>query len=198
MKLHTWVFAISTVLLIGVCAQTAHGNNCDADAGRRIAHAYALAISYPDSLPQFVQQNKEFFHEDGPSIQCGRALVDGLRKSALSMPSPGDIRAQAMDVATRAGAPEMGPKVGDDMVATSLDMLRLASFVEELANTCPQLAAGDAKPYHDTSIYGFSSSMWGMIEQSGTILTADLKAIRDMTMEMSEWMVLNLGAAIPK
>jgi hypothetical protein len=196
MKANKTLWLIGVLILCACSGNGAEANVCNGDAGVGIARAYAIAISYPDSLPQFVKNNPDLFRENGPSIICGRTLVTELRKAVLKGPDIESIKGHAMDVATRAGAPELGPKLGEDMAKGSADVMQLAFWLEELVNTIPSLLQDDPKPYSNTSIYQYSKFMWTFSE--GLLLPDDLKRFRDMMQEANEWIVTSLSTALPE
>jgi hypothetical protein len=191
--LYLLAFCFALIILCWFVNET-NAQNCAGDAGVGIAQAYALAISYPDSVPEFVQRNAVFFQQNGAAIQCGQILAATLQSAALLGPSPQSIREQAMDVAGRSGRPDLGPKVADDMLRTRSDLQQLASYIQDLVNTLPAAAKGDLAPYHSTNLYRFSKYIWTL--SSGLLSPGDMQAIRNMTMQMSEWYVKGLANTV--
>ena len=191
--LHQLAFCLALITLCCFVNET-NAQNCTGDAGVGIAQAYALAISYPDSVPEFVQKNAVFFQQNGPAIQCGQILAAALQAAALSGPSERSIRERATDVAGRSGRPELGPKIAEDMLRTRSDMGQLASYIQDLVNTLPAVASGNLTPYHNTNLYRFSNYIWTM--SSRLVSQEDLQALRTMTMQMSEWYVKNLADTV--
>ncbi len=75
-------------------------------------------------------------------------------------------------------------------------MLQIASYLEQLIETLPAMVNGNLGPYHSISVYKNSKYAWDLMLNVGILPPQDLKAIRDMTMEMSEWCVKNFAALV--
>lgn len=142
---------------------------CRGGGGAALARVYAIAVSYPANVPDFVQQNAMFYRADGSAIRCGRVLASQLLNAALSGPSPDSVREQAADVAGRAGRPELGPSVADSMLENQADLYLLAGYVQNLVDTLPGVAEGDLTPYQSTAVYQNSAMVWTMIESIGAL-----------------------------
>jgi hypothetical protein len=192
----TKLFLVAVVVLCSHVS-VALAQTCKGDAGVAIARAYAIAITYPDSVPEFVKKNGPFFQPNGGAIKCGRVLASQLLSAALSGPSPNSIREQAADVADRAGRPELGSSLGDDMLENRSDMYQLAAYLQNLVETLPSIMAGNMAPYKNTAVYQNSKLAWGMMESLGVLPPGDIIAFRDMILEMSEWYVGNFASLVP-
>ena len=196
MQMHKIRNLFGTMIILAFCAREVQSSVCSGDAGVGIAQAYAIAIAYPDSLPQFAKRNAAFFRENGMSIKCGRTLISQLRSAALSGPSPSSVREHAGDVAGRAGRPDLAGSLADDMLGGRMDMFQVASYLEQLIETLPAMVNGNLGPYHSTLVYKNLKYAWDLTQSLGVMSPQDLKALRDMTMEMSEWYVKNFAALV--
>lgn len=197
MRIYRIKLLLATIVILGSIVNAAQAQTCSGDAGEAIARAYAIAVSYPDSVPEFVRKNASIFQPNGAAIRCGKALVSQLLSAAISGPSPNSIREHAADVAGRAGRPDLGPPLGDDMLKNRADMYQLASYLQNLVDTLHSITGGDVAPYQNTAVYQNSKLVWGMTESLGVLHPRDIKAFRDMTLEMSEWYVGNFASLVP-
>lgn len=192
----TKIFLVTLVVLC-LHVSVAQAQTCKGDSGVVIARAYAIAVSYPDSVPEFVKKNGTFFQPNGGAIKCGRVLASQLRSAALSGLSPQSIREQAGNVACRADRCDLGPIVADNMLKNISDMYQVAGYLQNLVDTLPSVTAGNVVPYQNTAVYQNSKLVWGMLESLGVLPPRDIKAIRDITLEMSEWYVGNFASLVP-
>lgn len=181
----------------GPAKAQAQAQICGGDAGVALAEVYAIAVSYPDNVPDFIQKNSPLFQQNGSAIKCGRVLASQLLSAALSGPSPNSIREHAGDVACRAGRCDLGETVSDDIMKNKSDMYQLAGYLQNLVDTAPSITEGDVGPYQNTAIYQTSQMVWGMTESMGVLHPSDIKALRDITFEMSRWYLGNFARLVP-
>jgi hypothetical protein len=188
---------LTSIIILSFFIDVTQAKTCKGVAGDTIVKAYALAVSYPDNVPEFVLINASQFHADGDAIRCGSVLASQLRSEALTGPSPNAIREHAAKVAGQSGRPDLGPKIADDMISLNGDFLILAAYFQNLVDTLPAMLTGDITMYRDTLIYKNSKTGWGIIENSGLLPQKDIEAFRDLTMELSEWYAGNFVSLVP-
>lgn len=125
----------------------AKGVGCDAESSERLGTSFALAVFYPDRFASYVDKEKGNFGT-ASFRKCLGGLVKALEHEGLNTPSGQDIESRAMSVASRAGAPELGPKVAEDWKATQGNPSVLALLMRQLSN----VLTGE-KAYEDTLLY---------------------------------------------
>jgi len=197
MATHKMKLFLAAILVTSLYVDMAQSQTCRGDAGVAIARAYAIASSYPDSVPEFVGKNRALFQQNGDAIRCGSLLASQLRSAALQGPSPNSIREQASNMADQAGRPDLGPVVADDMLKSRLDMLELASDIQDLVDTLPSIIDGDVTPYQNSNVYQKPKFVIGILENSGLLTPRDLHDWRDLTMKICEWYVRQFVSLVP-
>lgn len=169
-------------------------NTHDTKTKDLVAVIYALAISQPDAVPEYVKSHKNLFAESSDFYNCIDDFSNALKESAIKSPSRNEIYDQAMKIAGDAGMPEMGSKIADDMSRSSGDMIRLASYLQQIKNSMPGLINGNSRTYASTELYQMSSYIWQM--SSNLLLPQQVQSIREMMYRLSYWYVSNLITAV--
>lgn len=175
----------------------AQTQTCGGDAGVALVEVYAIAVSYPDSVPEFVQKNTPLFQQNGSAIKCGKALASQLLSAALSGPSPNSVREHAGEVACRAGRCDLGESVSDSILKDKSDMYQLGVYVQNLVDTAPNITEGDVDPYQNTAVYQTSQLVWSTTESMGVLHPSDIKVLRDLLFEVNKWYLGNFASLVP-
>ena len=187
MYLKITTYLIGLFILLVCSASEKHSSPCTDDAGALMAIVYSIAVSYPDDLPRWVQENSALFTANDRWRDCCRVLITQLRARALSGPSNQSVNEHAADIAGRAGRPDLGPKIAEGMMEGRLDMFQLANWLEMLLNSLPSIRGGDNSIYVRTDIYTLTRLMWEMFER--LLPPAEVELYRRVTMELNQWLV---------
>jgi len=158
--------------------------------GGHLARVYSLAVAYPDNVPGYISENKVTMEAECTEGSFGRFLVDCLRERALSGPSPSDVSSRAMDIAARAGAPQLGPQLAQEFLRERTDMMLLARYLENIIEVIPDILKGNVRSYQQTKIYSAMQFVWE--SAASLVLPEFLQALQKMTFELNEWYVNNL------
>jgi len=190
------LFVIILLVLVAKFAFCGSGkpSKCDQDTWQLVAEMYGVAIAYPNDFPNFIKNNNDKYAPGGQWQECAERLASQLYLSALSSFSPNQIEEHAMDVASRAGAPELGPKVAESMMSTSLDMARLASNLSSLTKSVSEIQKGNLYAYQNTEIYFLSSILWSAMQ--GLFTPEEIKSYQQIYYELSIWMILQYAQQI--
>ena len=160
---------------------------CVSEGGAMAIKAYAIAVSYPDSLPAFITEHATMFAVDGEAIECFRILSSKLLSTALTGPSPTSIENKAHELARELGSPNLADAFANELQKERLDAYRLSKFMQSLAATLPSIAKGTVETYHNSEIYQQMNLLWSITEQQKLMSVDDLKTFRDMTLRINEW-----------
>ena len=186
------IFLVSGIMFAFCGFQTS--SQCDQNSCRLVAELYAFAISYPDALPNFIENNKDRYVSNGKWQICAELLASQLENSALFSFNPNQIKEKAMDIATEVGAPEFGPKVAESMMETATDMRRLASWLRSISNSVSQIQSGNLYAYQNTEPYLLTTIIWnGAQSLLGLEFTRKLQR---MTYEGNLWIVFNFARQV--
>ncbi len=154
-----------------------------------IATAYAGAVSYPENFPKWALQNKAAL--DSPQFKsCLEHFASQLTAAALSAPPYNDIYSRSMDIATDAGAPELGQKVAQDMAKTSGDLLQLASTLRQLMVCLSGIFNGDSTKWEQSNFQAMAF-VWRMSEQQ--LGTQDTQRLQKISFELHRWYLSTLA-----
>lgn len=137
-----------------------------------------------------------YLGDNGPAIGCAKVLSSQLAAHALSGPWQKSIYESSMDIASKAGRPDLGPRVSVDILKSKADMLQLAGYLNDLAVSLPSAASGDFTAYHGTAIYKNSQLVWRFSQSTGILSPADVKAFRQILGEASRWYVQTLASYV--
>ena len=191
-KLSVIIFLVM-VVIFAFCG-CSKSSKCDQDSWRLVAEMYAYAISYPDDFPNFIENNRDKYTPGGQWQECTELLTSQLYSAALSSASPSQIEEEAMSVASRAGAPELGPKVAESMMETASDMIRLASWLSSISNSVSEIQQGNLSAYYNTEVYQLSAFLWGSMQLGLT--PEEIRSWQNIMYELNIWMVLQFAQQI--
>lgn len=158
--------------------------------GGQLARAYSIAVAYPDNVPGYISENKTPMEAEFAQGSFGRYFIDRLRQRALSGPDPGDVNEHAMEIASRAGAPQLGPQLAQEFLKERTDMMLLACYLEDIIGVIPAILQGNTNSYQRTTLYSAMRFVWQ--SAAGLVLPEFLQTLRQMTFELNEWYVDNL------
>lgn len=173
----------------------AEQHSCDEESRLWVAELYAHAISYPDDFPDFVEENRDRYAQNGQWQVCAERLASELLRGALGGPSPDSIEESAYSIASSAGAPEMGSALYDQMVQSRIDMYSLAKYLNELSNAVPEIHRGDLSAYHNTDVYLLSALMSWAFQISG-MPPEEINFWRELMFGLNKWYVLQFAQQI--
>lgn len=120
---------------------------CNVVNSERLATAYALAFFYPDHFVSYVQQERATL-SSSPFRRCIEAVRNAYSAAGINHPSSQEVYARSMDVASRAGAPELGPQVADSTTRTQGNPAVVGIVLDQLS----KVLAGEL-PYEFTLMY---------------------------------------------
>lgn len=183
------------VVVFSVCHLGAQQHSCDEESRLWVAELYAYAISYPDDFPDFVEENRERYAQNGRWQICAERLASELYSAALGGPSPDSIEESAYSIASRAGAPEMGPALYDQMMGSRIDMFSLAKYLNELLNAVPEIHRGELSAYHNTDVYQLSALMSWAFQISG-MPPEEINFWRQLMFGLNTWYMLQFAQQI--
>ncbi|MFQ5662663.1 MAG: hypothetical protein ACE5HL_02390 [Terriglobia bacterium] len=190
--LSTVILAAGTLILLLGCgggdepgAGPTRRAICSDSTVNGIATAYAGAAAYPESFPNWALQNKAAL-ESQEFRTCLERFAEQLTMAALSAPSSSDIYAKSMDIATAAGAPELGPKVAEGMAQNSADLLRLANQLRQLLAFLPDVLNGDLTSF-EQSDFQLMALAWRM--SHGQLGPEYTRRLQKLTFDLSYWYV---------
>jgi hypothetical protein len=184
------VSTLSLVCFVPFCLLgCGSGTTWSNDTKDLIATAYAGAFSYPEKFPDWAGQNKSALASE-QFRTCLDHMANQLTRAALSAPSYDDVYSRSMDIASRAGAPELGSKVAEDMSKTSGDLLQLAALLRQLM-TCIESGVNDDWTRFSQSDFQAMAYVLGMSEQQlGSDYT---RRLREVSFELHRWYLLSLA-----
>ena len=155
--------------------------------GAQLARVYSLAVAYPDDVPGYVSENGNVLQGECTDDCFGRFFVDRLRARALSGPAPDDVYQQAMQIASQAGAPQLGQQLASEFMKERTDMMLLARYLEDIIGVIPAILQGNVNSYQRTSLYGAMRFVWQ--SAAGLVLPGLLHKLQKMAFELNEWYV---------
>jgi hypothetical protein len=187
--------------------QPAASLKCDAQAWEAVAELYARAVSDPLEFPEWAANNKGRYPAGGAWQRCGMRLAEALMGAALTPVREAEIDEHAASVAGRSGAYEFGPQIAESMRATARDTARLGSWLSEVLRVTPGLLGTDEEGTEDelarfdalltfekSEVFTMSRFVWNSL--AGSLSPADVVKYRNMTREMSAWLILQFGQAV--
>lgn len=121
-------------------------------AARVLGRAYYLAMPLlePSELANYVQQNRDYFVENGPAIRCASELGNKLIYQAVSSYSPSDYD-RAYERSLEMGATmEMADSVANSIRSGNLELFAMGQELLWLAKVLPHAAEGDWTPFNTT------------------------------------------------
>lgn len=183
------------VVVFSACHPGAAQHSCDEESRLWVAELYAYALSYPDDFPDFVEENRDRYAQNGRWQVCAKRLASELLRGALGGPSPDNVRESAYSVASRAGAPEMGPALYDQMMGSRIDMFSVAKYLNELSNAVPEIHRGELFAYHNTDVYQLSTLVSWAFQNSGMALD-EINFWRQLMFALNTWYVLQFAQQI--
>lgn len=188
------IFTFLVLVVIFAFCRFGKSYECDQDSWRLVAAMYAYAISYPDDFPNFIENNRDQYTPGGQWQECAELLASQFSAAALSSASPSQIEEEAMSVASRAGAPELGPKVAESMMQTAPDMIRLASWLRSISNSVSEIQQGNLSAYYNSEVYQLSAFLWGSMQLGLT--PEEIRSWQNIMYELNIWMVLQFAQQI--
>jgi hypothetical protein len=147
---------------------------CAGKGGALAIRAYAMAISDPNSLPEFVQKNSIMFAKDGNTTKCLSILTLQLLKGSASMAEAYKDFNEKFQANRPSG---MAEELWRD---PAYDMWALANYLQSLTTTLPLVAEGDVSEYYKSEIVTRTQKKWTLIktdpnlESSMRLLVSDL------------------------
>jgi len=158
--------------------------------GGQLARVYSIAVAYPDNVPNYISENKTPMEAECAEGSFGRFFIDLLRQRAISGPSPDEVNDRAMEIASIAGAPQLGPQLAQEFLKERTDMMLLASYLEDIIGVIPDILQGNTNSYQRTTLCSAMQFVWQ--SAAGLVQPEFLQALRQMTFELNEWYVDNL------
>jgi hypothetical protein len=153
-----------------------------------LAQAYALAVSYPDSLPAFVARTPGSFRSEADVIRCGQRLVKELYGYSAGWPAPDSVERVAMELANQARHAELGAPVARLARESGTDLKTVGRYLESLVfKVLPGLAENKLEPYAYSEVYDAARFVWSSIARTDPAL--DIPAMRELTRQLSEWYI---------
>lgn len=159
-------------------------------SGAQLARIYSLAVAYPDDVPGYVAANSATLHPECADNSFGRFFIQRLRARALSGPAPDNVYHEAMQIASIAGAPELGQQLANDFMNERTDMMLLAGYLEDLIGVIPALLKGKSNSYQRTSLYSTMRFVWQ--NAASLVLPGFIQKLQKMTFDLNEWYVNGL------
>ena len=158
--------------------------------GGQLARAYSIAVAYPDNVPGYISENKTPMEAECAQGSFGRYFIDCLRQRAISGPAPDEVNERAMEIASLAGAPQLGPQLAQELLKARTDMMLLASYLEDIIGVAPDILQGNTTSFQRTTLCSAMNVVWQ--SAAGLVLPEFLQTLRQMTFELNEWYVNNL------
>ncbi len=153
--------------------------------GAQLARLYSIAVADPDGVPSYVAANGPAFESECTGNSFGRIFIEQLRTRALDGPTPDAVYDEAMQIASLAGAPQLGQQLAEDLMKDRTDLMLLAGYLEDLIRVIPALLQGDENPYRRTSLYAAMAFVWQNVSE--LVQPSFLQQLRQMTFELNEW-----------
>ena len=162
-----------------------------ADDASKLATVYCLAAINPDQVPPFVRANPDAF--GSASLKRLAAVFrERAMQSLLRSPSRDDTYERTMRIA--GSDPELqriAADVSNKQYSSTLDLARVAAYVDELAGTIPAMLRNNDAPYKRTNVY----QLIKFVENMGAL---DMLPVpyRVFTFNVSHEMMTNVLRAI--
>jgi len=143
--------AIFTGFIVLLCmllsVSCTRGPICSAENSEQLGTSYALANFYPNDFVNYINKNKDILQSKA-FRRCLLALKDAYYSKALNAPSRNAVYEQSSEIATRAGAPEMGEQVAEGILQGQGNPAMIAVALEQLA-----LVIDGEQAYESTLLY---------------------------------------------
>jgi hypothetical protein len=120
---------------------------CDAANSKLLATSYGLAFSYPEQFIEYVEQHSNAL-KTMAFAKCIGAVIGAYQGATVISPSGQDIYERSMDVASRAGRPDLGPTVAGDLAQSQSNYAVCALLLGQLS----QVLNGELS-YESTLMY---------------------------------------------
>ncbi|MCH8978628.1 MAG: hypothetical protein IH945_05220 [Armatimonadetes bacterium] len=165
---------------------------CNAETLELIGTAYAIASAYPFDFPAFVEENSDWFAEDGKYLDCTNHVAAALMTAGFSSYDPDATREHAYNIASDAGAPQFGPQVADSINSLSADLVRLSTALTELSESVTFLLRGDSQHYEQSYLFTVTSLLWNTLDAASTgydplMTPQDVSILRQLMYDMTVW-----------
>jgi hypothetical protein len=168
---------------------------CDAAMGKQLGIVYALAVLDPEQFVRYVQQEKDTLASTS-FRRCIKAVADAVLAAALNMPSSQERYERAMDIASRAGVPELGPKVADDMTKTQGNSALVALALTQLSQVLGgELAYESSILYECAGVVQVMSQSW-VIGGGEDVMPGFWSKYLQMLFELTRWQVEWLAGSL--
>ena len=158
--------------------------------GGQLARAYSIAVVYPDKVPGYISENKTLMEAECAEGSFGRYFIDRLRQRAIICPPPDEVNERAMQIASIAGAPQLGTQLAQEFLKERTDLMLLASYLGDIIGVIPDILQGSTNSYQHTTLYSTMRFVWQ--NAAGLVLLEFLQTLQQMTFELNEWYVDNL------
>lgn len=144
------ILVLCILIVSSVChpgLSLGQGSPCDATKSEQLGTVYALALFYPERFVNYVEQ-------EGAALSSSsfRRCIEGVRNAfsiaAINMPSSREIEEKSMDIASRAGAPRLGPEVARNIIQSQGNYALVAEALAQLS----RVLAGELA-YEHTIMY---------------------------------------------
>jgi len=182
------IFLIIVVFV--VLTSLSCGHKWDSTTYDLVSRVYAHAIVYPENFAQFVSENSELFTNNSNFENCISEVAAAMANSALRAPSRSAIEEQSMRIASDAGVPELGSSVANDIMKTSGELYRVASYLKQIQNSVPLILNGNNTYYQSSEVYSLNLLVWNI---AATYMSQqELNKIRELTYKLSYWYMSSL------
>lgn len=144
------ILVLCILIVSSVChpgPSLGQGSPCDATTSEQLGTVYALALFYPERFVNYVEQ-------EGAALSSSsfRRCIEGVRNAfsiaAINMPSNQEIYERSMSIASRAGAPHLGPEVARNIMQSQGNYALVAEALAQLSRVL-----GGELAYKSTSMY---------------------------------------------
>jgi NADH dehydrogenase/NADH:ubiquinone oxidoreductase subunit G len=159
------------------------------DIHRQMAMLYAIAWSYPERLPAYVNKHAGTFQSRAFQKETDR-LIKHLENHTIEMPSTRNTYQQAVKISSEFDHPNLAGELHDTMLGEKMDSRKMARHFKDLKRSVKEVLTGDERFYKNSEIYNYSSVTWNMMQYNTS--TQHTRAFQEMLYELNIWYIQNL------
>ena len=158
---------------------------CDPGTWELIAIISAMMSAYPDELPQYVDKNKASLGEKSPFNGCLNHLLKQLAEKNLANPPRKEIVKASVDIASKHGRPDLGPRVAEDLMENRQDLLKVYQYLNNTASAVSILLSDELERYRHMAFYQQNAFTWH--EMRDLFQPDDVVAVQKITNDLNVW-----------
>jgi len=164
------------------------GSPCNAAMSKQLGNVYALALFYPERFVNYEQQERAALSSSS-FRRCLEDVANALSAAAVNMPSRQETYERAMDIASRAGAPQLGPKVTEEMMKNQGNYALVAEALTQLSKVLGGELAYESTIMYETAItFGSLSNLWKVLGAEAE-LPGFWKKYTQILFELTRWQI---------